>query len=122
MLREFAREARILKRLYHDEMDVYRGRIGQDPDSLEYRMGEVCVYRAVPCGLSLSGSDAPERDGVTSAISDTYTIFADASVRLQANDRVVVRTADGVTYEGRSGKTFGCRSHGETPFKVEGVS
>lgn len=122
MLREFSREARILRHLYYDEMDVYRVKYAKDPETLETKMQEVCIYRKTLCGLSLESNDTPERDTITAAVSDSYTIFADADVQLKENDRVVVRTADGAVYEGQSGRTFGCRSHGETPFKVEKVS
>lgn len=122
MLREFAREARILAKLYHDEMDVFRSSFEIDPDTRETRNTEVCIYRNHKCGLSQSAGDPPERGTIVSETTDTYTIFADVDVRLQENDRVVVRVADGETYEGRSGKTFCLRSHGETPVKIEKVS
>lgn len=122
MLNEFTREARILAKLYHDEMDVFRSSFEIDPDTLETRNTEVCIYRNHKCGLSQDAGDAPERDTIVSETADTYTIFADVDVRLQENDRVVVRTADRETYEGHSGRTFCIRSHGETPLKVEKVS
>ena len=101
MLRDLEREKRILDKTYYDRMDGYRYRLVKDADSGETRQERVRIYENRRCALSLSGN------------------HADPGIQLQENDVVVIRTASGPVYEGRSGRTYVVLNHGETPVKIE---
>ena len=105
MRRELQREQRILKKTYHDTLDVFRFVASEDS--------------AIPCALSVSSKSGPERGTVTDSTSNENTIFADPDVLMLENDHVIVSTESGQTYDGRSGKTYVAGSHGETTIKVE---
>ena len=119
MRRELQREQRILKKTYHDTLDVFRFVASEDPESGESRMREEQIYSAIPCALSVSSKSGPERGTVTDSTSNEHTIFADPDVLMLENDHVIVSTDSGQTYDGRSGKTYVAGSHGETTIKVE---
>mgnify|MGYP001034936474 FL=1 len=119
MLRDLEREKRILEKIYYDRMDGYRYRLVKDADSEETRQERVQIYENRRCALSLSGNDAPEEGTITDSSTSKYTLFADPGIQLQENDVVVIRTASGPVYEGRSGRTYVVLNHGETPVKIE---
>lgn len=119
MLRDLEREKRILEKIYYDRMDRYRYRLVKDADSEETRQERVQIYENRRCALSLSGNDAPEEGTITDSSTSKYTLFADPGIQLQENDVVVIRTASGPVYEGRSGRTYVVLNHGETPVKIE---
>ena len=119
MRRELQREQRILRKTYHDVLDVFRFATVEDPETGESRMKEEQVYSSVPCALSVSSKSGPERGTITDSTSNENVIFADPDIQLLENDRVIVRTESGQTYDGRSGKTYVAGSHGETTIKVE---
>ena len=119
MLRDLEREKRILDKTYYDRMDGYRYRLVKDADSGETRQERVRIYENRRCALSLSGNDAPEEGTITDSSTSKYTLFADPGIQLQENDVVVIRTASGLVYEGRSGRTYVVLNHGETPVKIE---
>ena len=122
MLKEAAREARILSKTYHDRMDVYRTRYTKDPKSGESVKTECLLYHDRRCALSVSDNGAPEEHEIVSRNSNQYVIFAAPDIQMIEGDRVVVRQESGQVYEGRCGRTFVYRSHGETELKVEKVS
>ncbi len=122
MRRDVGKEAAVLAKLYYDRMDVYRTRYVKNTDTGAMEKSESCMYQDVCCALSLSDKDAPDRGDVTSQVSNRHTLFASVDFLMEANDRVVVRTAAGQVYEGRTGRTFVLMSHGETDFFVERVS
>lgn len=119
MLRDLEREKRILDKTYYDRMDGYRYRLVKDAESGETRQERVRIYENRRCALSLSGNDAPEEGTITDSSTSKYTLFADPGIQLQENDVVVIRTASGPVYEGRSGRTYVVFNHGETPVKIE---
>lgn len=122
MLKTLEREKRILAKTYFDRLDVYRTRLVKNPDTGESSLQEVCVYADCPCALSMSSKNAPERGTAADEESNENVIFADPELQMHNNDRVVVRTASGQVYEGRTGKTFVLGSHGETNLKVEALA
>ena len=119
MLKELEREKRILEKTYYDRMDSYRYRLVKDADTGETRQERTQIYENRKCALSQSGNDAPEKGTITDYSKSKYTLFADPGIQLQENDLVVVRTASGQTYEGRTGRTYVVLNHGETPLKIE---
>lgn len=118
MLRELEREKRILERMYHDRMDVYRNTIVKNPDTGESSLREVQIYETRKCSL-VKNTGSPERGTVAGNVTEEHVIFADPDIHLNNNDRVVVRTESGQVYEGRSGMTYVIRNHGETGYRIE---
>ncbi len=119
MLKDLEREKRILDKTYCDRMDGYRYRLVKDADSGETRQEPDRIYENRRCALSLSGNDAPEEGTITDSSTSKYTLFAAPEILFRENDLVVVRTASGPIYEGRTGRTYVVLNHGETPVKVE---
>lgn len=119
MLRDLEREKRILDKTYYDRMDGYRYRLVRDADSGETRQERIRIYENRRCALSLSGNDAPEKGTIVDSSTSKYILFAAPEISFQENDLVVIRTASGPVYEGRTGRTYVLLNHGETPVKVE---
>lgn len=119
MLRDLEQEKRILDKTYYDRLDGYRYRMVKDTDSGETRQEPIRIYENRRCALSLSGNEAPEEGTITDSSTSKYTLFAAPEISFQENDLVVVRTASGPVYEGRTGRTYVVLNHGETPIKVE---
>lgn len=117
--RELEREKRILERTYHDRMDVYRSRMVKDPESGETVFEEALVYGNRRCALVIR-ADTPAQGTVVDDVEEEHTIFADPDLQMEQNDRVVVRAESGQAYEGRSGRTYVVRNHGETGFRIDG--
>ena len=116
------RESKILKETFRDQLTATRKQAGTDPDTQETVFQDVMVFENIPCALSNSSGDAPERTEKVSVQSRDMVIFTLPGVFLQANDKVTVTTEAGQIYKGRTGRTFGYISHGETPFLVEDLS
>ena len=118
MLQGLEREKRILDKTYYDRLDGYRYRLVKDAGG-ETRQERIRIYENRRCALSLSGNDAPEEGTITDSSTSKYTLFAAPEILFQENDLVLVRTASGPVYEGRTGRTYVVLNHGETPVKVE---
>jgi hypothetical protein len=116
---ELERETRILSKTYFDRMDIFRNTVEQDPDTGETRMKEKQIYHDRPCALCVSNKKASDEETIMGRVSNENVVFADPSIQMQNNDRIVVHTASGQTYEGRTGITYVVGSHGETAIKIE---
>lgn len=119
MLRDLEREKRILDKTYYDRMDGYRYRLVKDADSGETHQEPIRIYENRRCALSLSGNDAPEEGTIADSSTNKYILFAAPEILFQENDLVVIRTASGPVYEGRTGRTYVVLNHGETRIKIE---
>lgn len=101
---------------------MYRKQKGMNPQTLATVETESAVYENIPCALSQKANNTPERQEFYSETQRDYTIFTIPGVELFDNDRAVILTEAGQTFEGHTGKTFGYVSHGETPFSVEKIT
>jgi len=116
------REAEILAKTFRDRLSVYRKEMRTDPETQESREMEALVYENVICALSLSSVSVPERQEFHSEKKMSAVIFTPPGIFLKDNDRAVIITEAGQTYQGKTGKTFGYISHGEAPFEPEAVT
>lgn len=112
-------EAEILAQTYRDRMTVKRSVPETDPVTQESRMVLQVVYEEEPCALSQKSNNKPERQEAHSEASMEAVIFSRPSIFLEDNDVVELLTEAGQLLRGKSGKTFGYVSHGETTFYVE---
>ncbi len=80
MRRELQREQRILKKTYHDDLDVFRFATMEDPETGESRMKEEQVYSCCSVRLSVSSKSGPERGTITDSASNENVIFADPNM------------------------------------------
>lgn len=116
------REAGILAKTFKDHLSVYRKQKKMNPQTLATVEEEAPVYEDIPCALSQKGNNVPDRQEFHSESKRDYTLFTVPGVELLDNDRAVVQTEAGQTFEGKTGKTFSYVSHGETPFGVEKIT
>lgn len=116
------REARALEKTFRDRLSVYRKQKETDPQTQATVEKESSVYEKIPCALSQKGNNVPDRQEFHSEPKRDYTIFTIPGVELVDSDRAVVHTEAGQIFEGKTGKTFGYVSHGETPFSVEKIT
>lgn len=115
-------EAKILAATYKDKAFVYRLESYQD-EAGETKERKKLVYENIPCAISQSKNDVPERGEGVFPRAQEYVLFTCPDIRIGENDYVQVITEAGERYEGRSGKTFVYpASHGETKLKVEGIA
>lgn len=112
-------EAEILAKTYRDQMTVKRSVPETDPVTQESRMVMQVVYEREPCALSQKSNNKPERQEAHSEASMEAVIFSKPGIFLEDNDVVELRTEAGQLLQGKSGKTFGYVSHGESTFYVE---
>lgn len=112
-------EAEILAKTYLDRMTVKRNVPETDPETQESRMVLQTVYEGEPCALSQKANNKPERQETHSEASMEAVIFSAPGIFLEDNDVVELQTEAGQMLWGKSGKTFGYISHGETTFYVE---
>lgn len=112
-------EAEILAKTYRDRMTVKRSVPEMDPETLESRMALKTVYEEEPCALSQKANNRPERQEAHSEASMEAVIFSRPGIFLEDNDVVELVTEAGQQLRGKSGKTFGYVSHGETTFYVD---
>ena len=117
------REARILEKTYRDSLTVKRRIPVTDDTTQETVMKETVIHENVKCGLSTSGTAAPEKDDENHrhTVEDNFTIFTVPDIFCIAGDIAVVVTELGQTYIGTCGKSMGYVSHMQTPFLVERV-
>lgn len=113
------REAKLLAKTFRDRLSVYRKHPERDPVTQATVEKEIVVYEDIICALSQKNSSMPERQEFHSETKREHTIFTLPGIELHDNDRAVIRTEAGQTFEGTTGKTFGYVNHGETPFGVE---
>lgn len=116
------REAEILAKTFRDRLSVYRKKMEADPETQESREKEFLVYENVPCALSRSSISVPERQEFYSEKQMSAVVFTPPGIFLKDNDRAVIATEAGQTCQGKTGKTFGYISHGETPFAPQEVT
>lgn len=112
-------EAEILAQTYRDRMTVKRSIPEIDPETQESRMVLQTVYEEEPCALSQKTNNKPERKEAYSEASMEAVIFTRPGVLLEDNDVVELSTEAGQLLRGKSGKTFGYVSHGETIYYVD---
>lgn len=112
-------EAEILAQTYRDRMTVKRSVPEIDPETQESRMVLQTVYEEEPCALSQKANNKPERKDAHSEASMEAVIFSKPGISLEDNDVVELRTEAGQLLQGKSGKTFGYVSHGETTFYMD---
>ncbi len=116
------REAEILAKTFRDRLSVYRKHPGRNPETQATVEVEETVYENIPCALSQKSNGVPERQEFHSETKREHMIFTVPGVELRDNDRAVVHMEAGQIFEGKTGKTFGYVSHGETPFSVEKIT
>lgn len=115
-------EARILERTYRDRLTAVRNITSQDENG-ETVWNPETLYENVPCALSKSSSNTPEKTDVRRTVENEMMIFASLDVMLQDMDRVTVVNEAGQTFSGIAGRTVVyAGSHGETPVKIEGIA
>lgn len=113
------REARILARTFRDRLTVRRAVWVKDPQTEESKQIEEIVYEDIICAYSQASSGMPQREASYSTASRESVLFTVPGVELLDNDLATVVTEAGQTFQGRTGRTFGYISHGETPFAAE---
>lgn len=113
------REAEILAQTYRDQMTVKRSVPETDPVTQESRMALQIVYEGEPCALSQKSNNKPEMQETHSEASMEAVIFSRPGIFLEDNDVVELVTEVGQQLRGKSGKTFGYTSHGETTFYID---
>lgn len=113
------REAEILARTFRDRLTLYRKKRIRDPETDESLEREVPIYEDVLCALSQGSGSVPERQEFYSEQKRSAVIFTPPGIFMEDNDRAVIVTEAGQTYQGKTGRTFGYISHGETPFAPE---
>lgn len=109
----------ILAKTYRDRMTVKRSVPEIDLETQESRMVLRTVYEEEPCALSQKANNKPERKEAHSEATMEAVIFSRPSIFLEDNDVVELVTEAGQQLRGKSGKTFGYVSHGETTFYVD---
>lgn len=116
-------EAEILESTYYDSLTVFRKETYIDKNTRESKERETMVYDAIPCALSQSKNDVPLREDVKFEKSEEYVLFTNPAIRMEADDRAVILTQTGESYEGRTGRTLVyASSHGETKIQIEGIA
>lgn len=113
------RESELLARTFKDRLTVYRMELVRDPKTQGTVERESIVYEDIVCALSQGSNSTPEREEFHSDTQQSYVLFTMPGIELKDNDKAVVTTEAGQTFEGFTGRTFGYISHGETPFKTE---
>ena len=116
------KEAALLEKTYRDRLTACRSSLQRDPVSQESKEVWEPVYEEIPCALSRSSNNKPDRQEFHSTTSREMVLFTSPGVELMDHDRVTVITEAGQTFTGITGRTFAYISHGETPFTVEKIT
>lgn len=116
------REANILEKTFKDHLNVYRKEMKVHPQTKESIETETLIYAEKACALSQGSSSTPERQEFHSEKQMDMVIFTPPGLQLLENDRAEIVTEAGQSFHGKTGRTFSYISHGETPFKVEGIT